>query len=117
MSVDKSTAKIVAFSFLGIGTVAFVLGYYYYHNQSDHKEYVSYSKWITVLSALCIIASASAGMAWKQSSSAPDIINFVNCVLASFLVVYGKYNDWSYLAIFLGTLIGILSCFEFILDD
>lgn len=117
MSVDKSTAKIVAYSFLGIGMFSFIAGYYFYHNQPLNSEYESYSKWLTVLSAICILGSASAGMAWKQSSSSSDIINFINCVMASFLVVYGKYNNWSYIAVFLGALIGVLSCFEFIVDD
>lgn len=117
MSVNKSTAQSVAYSLLGVATFSFVLGYYFFHNSNQNVSYQDYSKLLTVFSAVCIIASASAGMAWKQSSNGQTIINFVNCILASFLVAYGRYQNWNYLAIALGALIGIMSCFEFVVDD
>lgn len=115
-SVDKPTAKIVAYSFLGVAILSYLFSFYYYNKITAHSEYESYSKLLATLCAISILGSAAAGMAWKQSKGSADIINFVNCVLASFLVVYGKYYDWSYTAISLGTIIGVLSCTEFIVD-
>lgn len=117
MSVNTSTAKSVAYSLLGVAIASFLLGYYFYYNSFSDHNYEGYSKLLTVFSALCILGSASAGMAWKQSKQSSTIINFINCILASILVAYGRYENWNYIAISLGALIGILSCFEFVVDD
>lgn len=116
MSVNKSTAKSISYGFLGIASLSFLASLYF----SVHKsEDLLSAKNLMFLSAICIVAAASAGMAWKSQSKvqASAILNFISACIASLLVGLGAFRGWDILALSMGALIGLLTGFEFVVDN
>lgn len=122
MSVNKSTAKSISYGFLGIASISFLAAIYltFENNNSGNKssDFIS-SKNLMVLSSICIVAAASAGMAWKSQNKvqASSILNFISACIASLLVGLGAYRGWDILALSMGALIGLLTGFEFVVDN
>ena len=124
--VNTQTAKTLSYVFLALAIIGFLGAMYYglgldlnyglgFAPKDDHQ---SLTKNLLTLTAVSIVGASISGMVWKSQNKiqAPQVLNFMSALLASFLVGFGAYKQWDNVALGMGAVIGILTGFEFIAD-